>query len=200
MKVLEAAKTKYNFQVHYPGAGVGGPCLPVNSYQMLNLAKNVNGDLLKIVKVSRQINESMPEHVLSLLMDGFKEAGKKIESSNILVLGVSYKPDVKDIQLTPAEDVVKKLRKAKANVKIYDPYFKSDRVFDIKTESNFADALANTDAVILVTAHKEFHDLEPTFLKSKMRTPIVIDTRGVIDQNAAKKAGLIFRGLGRGQT
>ena len=48
MKVLEAAKTKYNFQVHYPGAGVGGPCLPVNSYQMLNLAKNIDSNLLKI--------------------------------------------------------------------------------------------------------------------------------------------------------
>ncbi len=199
MKVLEAAKTKYNFQVHYPGAGVGGPCLPVNSYQMLNLAKTVDINLLRIVKVSRQINESMYEHVVNLLRDGFTEAGKKIENSNILVLGISYKPDVKDIQLTPAEAVVKKLKESKANVKIYDPYFKSTQVFDIKTESNLVDALTNTDAIMLVTAHKEFHDLEPTFLKSKMRTPIVIDTRGVIDQHAAKKAGLIFRGLGRGQ-
>jgi UDP-N-acetyl-D-mannosaminuronate dehydrogenase len=84
-------------------------------------------------------------------------------------------------------------------VKIYDPYFKSENVFGIKAESNLVDALTNTDAIVLVTAHKEFHDLEPTFLKAKMRTPIVIDSRGVMDQYAAKKAGLIFRGLGRGQ-
>lgn len=200
VKVLEAAKTKYNFQVHYPGAGVGGPCLPVNSYQMLNLAKNVNNDLLKIVQVSRQVNESMPEHVVNLLKDGFEESGKKLESSNILILGVSYKPDVKDIQLTPAEHIVEKLRKVKANIKIYDPYFKSEQVFGIKTENNLIDALTNIDAVMIVTAHKEFHDLEPTFLKSKMRTPIVVDTRGLIDLHTAKKAGLIFRGLGRGTT
>ena len=50
MTVLEAAKTKYNFQVHYPGAGVGGPCLPVNSYQMLNLARKIDPTLLSIVK------------------------------------------------------------------------------------------------------------------------------------------------------
>ncbi len=47
MKVLEAAKTKYNFQVHYPGPGVGGPCLPVNSYQMINLAKNMGFDTIE---------------------------------------------------------------------------------------------------------------------------------------------------------
>jgi nucleotide sugar dehydrogenase len=199
MKVLEAAKTKYNFQVHYPGAGVGGPCLPVNSYQMLNLAKSVDPNLLKLVRVGRQVNEHMPDHVIGLLKDGFEEASRKIQDSQILVLGVSYKPDVKDIQLTPAEPIIDKLKQLKAKVRIYDPYYKSTEIFGIKTESNLVDALNNTDAVLLVTAHKEFHDLEPTFLLSKMKTPIVVDSRGIIDNHAAKKAGLIFRGLGRGK-
>ena len=199
MKVLEAAKTKYNFQVHYPGAGVGGPCLPVNSYQMLNLAKSIDSNLLRLVRVGREVNEHMPDHVLGLLQDGFKEASKKIQDSQILVLGVSYKPDVKDIQITPAEPLINKLKQLNAQVKIYDPYFKSTEIFGIKTESNMVDALNNTDAVLLITAHKEFHDLEPTFLASKMKTPIVIDSRGIIDNHAAKKAGLIFRGLGRGK-
>lgn len=198
MKVLEAAKTKYNFQVHYPGAGVGGPCLPVNSYQMLNLAKRVNEDL-SIVKAGRTINESMPDHVVGMLDDGFLEAKKNMKDSEILILGVSYKPDVKDIQLTPAESIAKKLQINGARVKIYDPYFKSSEIFGIKTENNLVDALTNTDAVVIVTAHKEFHDLEPTFLSTKMRTPIVVDSRGVMDQHAAKKANLIFRGLGRGK-
>ena len=199
MTVLEAAKTKYNFQVHYPGAGVGGPCLPVNSYQMINLAKKVDGNLLSIVKAGRAVNESMPDHVIDLLTDGYSEANKNIENSNVLILGVSYKPDVKDIQLTPAEHIVEKLKAKGARVKIYDPYFKSTEVFGINTESNLIDALTNTDAVIVVTAHKEFHDLEPTFLSTRMRTPILIDSRGVIDQHAAKKANLVFRGLGRGK-
>ena len=111
----------------------------------------------------------------------------------------SYKPDVKDVQLTPAESLIEKLKQLKAKVKIYDPYYKSTEIFGIKTESNMIDALNNTDAVLLVTAHKEFHDLEPTFLVSKMKTPIVVDSRGIIDNHAAKKAGLIFRGLGRGK-
>jgi nucleotide sugar dehydrogenase len=199
MEVLGAAKTKYNFQTHYPGPGVGGPCLPVNSYQMISTANNLNNDFLKIVKISREINESMPDHVIELLKDVFKELGKSIENSNILVLGISYKPDVKDSQLTPAEPIIKKLRELKTNIKIFDPYFKNINIFGIQTESDFVNSLSNSDALIIVTGHKEFQNLDPAFIKSKMSTPLVIDSRCVIDQYDAKKAGLIYRGIGRGK-
>ena len=196
--VLEAAKTKYNFQVHYPGPGVGGPCLPVNSYQMINLAKRIGFDTLKSVEIGRRINESMPEHVINLLCDAFEECHKKLENSNVLILGVSYKPDVKDLQITPAETIVEKLKKLDTNIMIYDPYFKSTKIFDLQTELNLIDALEKADAMILVTAHKEFHDLDPIFLKSKMKTPIVIDCKCLIEQQASKQAGLVYRGIGRG--
>jgi len=199
MTVLEAAKSKYNFQIHYPGPGVGGPCLPVNSYQLINLAKNMGFDTLKSVETARIINESMPDHVIDLLHDAFIESGKSLENSSILILGITYKPDVKDIQITPAEIIIEKLKKLKSNVLIYDPYFKSTNVFNLQTESNLIEALHKSDALILVTAHKEFHDLDPIFLKSKMKNPIIIDSKCMINQQAAKNAGLIYRGLGRGK-
>ena len=198
-KVLEAAKTKYNFQIHYPGPGVGGPCLPVNSYQFLNLAKKINPDLLKIIKLSRQINEKMPEHIVNLMKSCFKEANKQIENSEILILGVSYKANVKDIQISPAEPIIQNLKDLKVKVKIFDPYFKDVEIFGIKTESNLVDALKNIDGLVLVTNHKEFDDLDSSMLHTQMRTPIVVDSRGVIDRDAAKKAGLIFKGLGQGE-
>ena len=199
LKVLDAAKRKYNFQIHYPGAGVGGPCLPVNSYQMLNSAKQFNNNLLSLVKTGRKINESMPNHVVDLVIDGFKEANKSITNSTILILGVSYKPEVKDTQLSPAEIIIKKLKELGAKIKIYDPYFKSTKVFGIETENDLNQALTNVDSVVIVTAHKEFNNIEPAFLASKIHTLVLIDSRGVMDQHAAKKAGLIFRGLGRGK-
>ena len=199
MIVLEAAKSKYNFQIHYPGPGVGGPCLPVNSYQMINLAKNMGFDTLKSVEVGRSINESMPMHIIDLLSDAFVESKKSLENSNILVLGISYKPDVKDIQISPAEHIIKELKNLKTNVLIYDPYFKSTSIFDLQTESNLIEALEKSDALILVTAHKEFHNLDPIFLKSKMKNAIVIDSKCIIDQQSAKNAGLVYRGLGRGK-
>ena len=199
MTVLDAAKTKYNFQVHYAGPGVGGPCLPVNSYQMINLAKNMGFDTLKSVEMARTINESMPEHVINLLSDAFNESGKSLENSNTLVLGISYKPDVKDIQITPAEVIIQKLKNLKTNILIYDPYFESTNVFGLQTESSLIEALQKSDALIIVTAHKEFHNLDPIFLKSKMKNAIVIDSKCIINQQSAKNAGLIYRGLGRGK-
>jgi UDP-N-acetyl-D-mannosaminuronate dehydrogenase len=141
----------------------------------------------------------MPDHVIDLLHDAFIESGKSLENSNILILGITYKPDVKDIQITPAEIIIEKLKKLKSNVLIYDPYFKSTNVFNLQTESNLIEALHKSDALILVTAHKEFHDLDPIFLKSKMKNPIIIDSKCIINQQAAKNAGLIYRGLGRGK-
>jgi nucleotide sugar dehydrogenase len=194
-KVLEAAKRKYNFQIHYPGAGVGGPCLPINSYQFLNTAKRT-GSKLNIIKYSREINEKMPDHVINLILDGFKKCNKSIKGCKVLILGISYKPDVKDIQLSPAEIIINKLKILGARIKIYDPYYKGNQVFGINVEQNIEDILSEVDASIIVTAHKEFQEIDLKIF-TKMKTPILIDSRGIIDISSANDAGLVFRGLGR---
>ena len=196
IKVLEAAKKKYNFQVHYPGSGVGGPCLPINSYQLINTAKRT-GSELNIIEWGRKINEKMPEHVVKLTSDAFTMCNKPIQNSSILILGVSYKPNVKDIQLTPAEKIIKKLQNLGAKIYVYDPYFISNEVFGIMTENDIEKIIPKVDATIIVTAHDEFKKLKlSTF--SQTSQSILIDTRGIIDPAEAKKEKLIFRGLGRG--
>ena len=196
LKVLDAAKRKYNFQIHYPGAGVGGPCLPINSYQFLNTAIRINSKL-SIIEQSREINEKMPDHVINLTLDGFKKCNKSIKDSNILILGISYKPDVKDVQLSPAEIIINKLKDLGARVRIYDPYYKNIEVFGINVESNMKDAIPKADASIIITAHKEFQEINPQIF-TKMNTPILIDSRGVIDTSSIKDTNLVFRGIGRG--
>ena len=199
MTVLEAAKTKYNFQVHYPSAGVGGPCLPVNSYQMINFAKNFTSQTFELVENGRKINEKMPFHTIDLLEDALKEIKKPLSGSTILVLGLSYKPDVKDIQISPVERIVEILKEKGANILTYDPYFKDLEVFGIKTLDDYVQNLENSDGLIIATAHKEFHNIDPVFLKNKMKHPVVIDSKNIIDQQLAKKAGLVYRGIGRGK-
>ena len=196
MKVLEAAKKKYNFQVHYPGSGVGGPCLPINSYQLLNTARRT-GTKLSIIESSRKINEKMPDHTVELISDAFKECNKSIQNSEILILGVSYKPNVKDIQLSPAEHIIKKLQNLGANVHIYDPNFSSSEVFGIKVEENLDDILSKMDAAVIVTGHDDFKKIEISSF-AKMKTPILIDTSGIIEPQSVKHHNIIFRGLGRG--
>ena len=198
MKVLEAATKKYNFQVHYPGAGVGGPCLPINSYQLLNAGRR-SGVSLNLIEQGRKINEKMPEHVVKLTLDAFKDANKIIQNSDILILGISYKPDVKDIQLTPAEDVIKKLQTLGVKIHLHDPYFSGNEIFGIKVENNLDEIIEKVDASIIITAHKEFKEIDLSFFK-KMKTSILIDTRGIIEPVLASQANLIFRGLGRGNS
>ena len=197
-KVLEAAKKKYNFQVHYPGAGVGGPCLPINSYQLLNTARRT-GVKLGIIEHGRKINEKMPDHVIDLISDAFRESNIRLDGSDILIFGVSYKPNVKDIQLTPAEHIIEKLKNLGANVHIYDPYFTSTKIFGIDTLTTIPDEniLKTMNAAVIVTGHDSFKSFKISNF-SLMKNPILIDTRGIFEPRDAKNANLIFRGLGRG--
>ena len=198
MKVIEACDRKYNFQAHYPGAGVGGPCLPVNSYQYLNTAKKTFDGVLRMIETAREINEHMPHHTVEIVVNALNESEKSIKNSNIGILGISYKPNVADIQLSPAEEIVKHLEQLGAKIKIYDPFYKSQNIFSHMCSNSFNDVVENSDALILVTAHDEFKNIDPKILFSKMNTPIFVDTRGIMNIESAKKSGLIFRGIGRG--
>jgi len=139
----------------------------------------------------------MPDHVINLTLDGFKKCNKSIKDSSVLILGISYKPDIKDVQLSPAEIIINKLKALGARIKIYDPYYKGSQVFGISVEQNIEDVLSKVDASIIITAHKEFQEINPKIF-TKMKTPILIDSRGVVDTSSANDAGLVFRGLGRG--
>jgi nucleotide sugar dehydrogenase len=196
IKVLEAAKLKYNFQVHYPGAGVGGPCLPINSYQLLNTARRT-GVKLSIVESGRKINETMPDHVIELTSNAFEECKKSLENSEILILGLSYKPNVKDIQLSPAKHIIEKFQKLGVNVHVYDPFFLSSEVFGLKVEENLENTLSKMDGAIIVTGHDDFKKI-PLSSFTKMKSKILIDCRGIIDPISVKNEKIIFRGLGRG--
>ncbi len=198
LKVIEACDRKYNFQAHYPGAGVGGPCLPVNSYQYLNTARKTFDGVLRMIETAREINEHMPHHTVEIVADALNEFGKSVKNSNIGILGISYKPNVADIQLSPAEEIIKHLEQLGAKIKIYDPFYKSQNIFSHMCSNSFNDVVENSDALILVTAHDEFKNIDPKILSSKMNTPVFVDTRGIIDIESAKKSGLIFRGIGRG--
>ena len=197
--VIEAAKQKYNFQAHFPGPGVGGPCLPVNSYQYLNSSRKIDKNFLKIVQEARKINENMPKHVINLLEDALSESNMKLDNCIITLLGISYKPNVHDIQIAPSEQIIKLLNEKNAKLKIFDPYFNSENVFGYKIEKSIQHALVGSDAVIIITGHKEFEELDLQLIATSMNKPIVIDCTGKINPKSAKSNGIIFRGIGRGE-
>ena len=195
--VIDAAKRKYNFQPHFPGAGVGGPCLPTNSYQYLNSSKKIDDNFLKIVKEARKINENMPNHVVNLLSDALSESNTSLNNSTIALLGVSYKPNIHDVQIAPSKEIIKILKEKNAKIKIFDPHF-TTQVFGLNTEKSISDALSESDAVILITGHKEFQNLDLKKFSNTMKNPILVDCTGLVNPHDAKESGFIFRGIGRG--
>ena len=195
--VIEAAKRKYNFQPHFPGPGVGGPCLPVNSYQYLNSSKKIDDDFLKIVKYARRINENMPHHVVNLLSNALSESNTPLNNSTIALLGISYKPNIRDVQMAPSKEIIKILKEKNAKIKIFDPYFTS-QVFGPTTEKSIFDTLSESDAAILITGHKEFQNLDLKKFSRTMKNPVLIDCTGLVKPLDAKENGFIFRGIGRG--
>ena len=195
--VIEAAKRKDNFQPHFPGAGVGGPCLPTNSYQYLNSSKKIDDDFLKIVKEARKINENMPNHVVNLLSNALSESNTSLNNSTIALLGVSYKPNIHDVQIAPSKEIIKILKEKNAKIKIFDPHF-TTQVFGLNTEKSISDALSESDAAILITGHKEFQNLDLKKFSNTMKNPILVDCTGLVNPHDAKENGIIFRGIGRG--
>ena len=195
--VIDAAKRKYNFQPHFPGAGVGGPCLPTNSYQYLNSSKKIDDNFLKIVKEARKINENMPNHVVNLLSDALSESNTSLNNSTIALLGVSYKPNIHDVQIAPSKEIIKILKEKNAKIKIFDPHF-TTQVFGLNTEKSISDALSESDAAILITGHKEFQNLDLKKFSKTMKNPVLVDCTGLVNPSDAKESGFIFRGIGRG--
>lgn len=197
IEVINACASKYNFMPHYPGIGVGGPCLPANSYYLISEGMK-SGNIPSLIRMAREINDRMPDHAVELVVEALNEAGKTVKGSRIAILGVAYKPNIKDVQLTPVERVVTRLRAMGAKVEIYDPMFKGEEVFGLKTRSSLEAAVKGADCLVVGTAHDEFKHLDLEELSQLMRMRAgFVDARNVFSPAAVVRAGFAFRGVGR---
>ena len=118
-EVLKAAGTKWNFHTYRPGM-VGGHCIPVDPYYLVQKAKEV-GYHPQVILAGRSINDSMPKYVAEMAVKGLNKVGKTIKGSNVLIMGLTYKEDVADIRESPVENMVHELKEYDVNVYGYDP-------------------------------------------------------------------------------
>ena len=196
MDVIKAAATKWNFNVYYPGAGVGGHCLPVDPYYLVQKAEEL-GYHPQVITAGRAINDYMPLHVFQLVADALNEQEHAVNGSKIAVLGLSYKENVGDPRESPSEVVVGELKKRGARVHLVDPYVdeRTLRALAIP-EATAYEALAAADALVLMTAHRDFAGLDLRKIKGLMRTPIIVDGRRFFDPETAAKLGFTYKGVG----
>lgn len=162
-EVIEAAKTKpFGFMPFYPGAGVGGHCIPVDPYYLSWKAREYDF-YTRFIELAADVNQGMPYHVVKLAHDALNRAGKSLRNARVLVLGVAFKSGVDDARNSPAERVIELLLQSGARVQYHDPFvpkfhvggdvFKRERV-DLKSVPLTRAALRACDIAIIVTAHK----------------------------------------------
>lgn len=193
-EIIEAAKTKpFTYYPHYPGPGVGGECIPVVPWFLINQVEKV-GLSVNLLRKAREVNDSMPLHVVSLLEEQLRKLGKGLESARVTVMGIAYKKNINDVRQSPGLSVVKILEARKSQVRICDPIV-AEYPKDHKL-SPLSEAFRGADAAVLVTDHDVFRNLDFGMMKREMRTPIMIDGRHLFDAKAVKAGGFYYKCLG----
>ena len=200
IEIINAANTEPFSNIHIPGAGVGGHCIPYYPYFVIDAATKA-GFMPTLTKAARDINESMPNHVVDLTVDGLKEVGKSPQLARIAIFGLTFRGDAKEYKNTPASEIITKLRMIGANLIAWDPMLKRDEVlefFKIDFASEPEDAFAEADCVIVVTDHSSFRQLKIANFTKKMKMPgVIVDARHVFNPLEVMRNGLVYRGIGR---
>jgi UDP-N-acetyl-D-glucosamine dehydrogenase len=161
-EVIEAAKTKpFGFMPFYPGAGVGGHCIPVDPYYLSWKAREYDF-YTRFIELAAEVNGDMPYHTVTLVQQGLNRFGKNLRDAKILVLGVAFKPDIDDARNSPAERIIELLLKEGAQVSIHDPYAPRFRVggdvvlkevVEFESVRLTPQLLAGADCCVIVTGH-----------------------------------------------
>ena len=180
-EVINGAMTKpFGFMAHYPGCGVGGHCIAIDPYYLIDKAEE-SGFNHRFLKLAREINNSMPEYTVKKIIQGLNKAKKTINGSKIIILGLAYKPDVDDTRESLAFPIIEELEKWGANLTIFDPYR-----LDLSNVKSLGEALRKKDCLVIVTAHKEFRKISPEKIKEN-EIKVVVDGRNILDKNEIKK-------------
>ena len=174
-EVIDAAATKpFGFMPFYPGPGLGGHCIPIDPSYLSWKMKSLNYDA-RFVGLAEQINTSMPNYVLKKIGVALNSVKKALNGSNVLILGVAYKPNINDVRESPALDVIKQLLKFGANVTYNDdfiPKVSIDKSTTFETTPLSNIQFSNFDCVAIITNHT-YYNIDQIVNESKL----VVDTR-----------------------
>jgi UDP-N-acetyl-D-mannosaminuronic acid dehydrogenase len=171
-----------------PGAGVGGHCLPKDSWLLLGAARSKH---ISVIARARIVNDGMPRHIARLLTQALTEAGRS--NPTVCMLGYAYLENSDDDRHSPTASLLDILKFRRVQYVVHDPHVRNDWV-----ERDLGTALRDADAVVLMTAHDEYKAITPEYLAGLMRTKLVIDGRNVWNSQDFIDKGFIFRGVGKG--
>lgn len=182
--VIRCTETKpYGFQAFRPGPGVGGHSVPLDpSY--LSYSSRTPGHPLRMVGLAQEINGRMPQYVIQRCATLLNEHGKSARGARVLLLGVTYKPDLADQEGSPAPEIATRLRDMGAHLTYHDPLVPNWRVHDVPVPraDSLYEAAAAADLTILLQHHRTY-DLQGLAVKAQL----LLDTRGASPAGAAHR-------------
>jgi UDP-N-acetyl-D-glucosamine dehydrogenase len=176
--VIECARTKpFGYQAFYPGPGVGGHCIPIDPNYLSHSVRSRLGYAFRFVELAQEINATMPGYVARRVQDLLNEQGKALNGSTVLLLGVTYKPDIADQRESPASPLAQHLLDAGARVVFHDPYVPEWGAGGVVIEraDDLESAVSAADVTVLLQNHRAY-DL-PRLADQAVR---FFDTRGAV--------------------
>ncbi|HTC85128.1 MAG TPA: nucleotide sugar dehydrogenase [Candidatus Acidoferrum sp.] len=178
-EVIDAAATKpFGFMRFTPGPGVGGHCIPIDPYYLAWRAREFDF-VDRFVELAGDINYAMPRHVVDLTAEALNDRGRALRGAKVGVLGVTFKPNVRDTRNSPAADVIAGLRGRGADVTFHDPHastFKDGAGIESPSVP-LADLLASSDVVVVVTPHAAI-DWDAVYSKAALIVDTTDSSRG----------------------
>ncbi|PNQ05549.1 UDP-N-acetyl-D-glucosamine dehydrogenase [Mesotoga sp. SC_NapDC3] len=155
--VINAASTKpFGFMPFFPGPGVGGHCIPIDPFYLTYIARKYDYHT-RLIELSGEINDSMPEYVVTRVMKALNERGKCMNGAKVVMIGIAYKEEIEDMRESPALKVLEHLEKNLAHVSVVDPYVSQFQWEGktVKTVNLTEELIKESDAVVITTAHKK---------------------------------------------
>ncbi|WP_456277567.1 nucleotide sugar dehydrogenase [Bacillus sp. AK128] len=161
--------------IHLPGPGVGGHCIAVDPWFLVELQP----ELANMIKLARTINDGMPEFTARKVKEILTSNG--IPNGRVAVFGLAFKGNIDDIRESPSLEVLHHMDQLEIDYTAYDPHIKENKV---KNQTQLLDeAVLKADLIVILTDHNEFKYLQPEQVKDNMRSTFILDTKNCIDRN-----------------
>ena len=180
--------------MHIPGAGVGGHCLPKDSWLFASSLKTVKP---KIMTTAREVNEHMPVRMVELVKKGLDEAGVELASAKVAIMGLAFLRDSDDTRNSPALTIIDQLYGTVKDLVVHDSLV--ERMYKAPLVRELDLAITDADCAVIVTDHSVYRGLEWRRVKKLMRTPFLVDGRNVLDPTEARSLGFRYLGIGKGK-
>jgi UDP-N-acetyl-D-mannosaminuronic acid dehydrogenase len=184
LEVIALANKHPRVNILKPGPGVGGHCIAVDPYFVASKFPQ----LAELILTARKINCDMPLYIVSKV----KQLVAGIQSPKIAIFGIAYKGNIGDIRESPALDIIRLLKIDGFVVEIYDPYVNQE----VMELTSLEKTVENADMILILTDHNEFKEIDYYKIVIKMRTPLIFDTRNIIDLKKYNRDQIAILNLG----